>query len=255
MTLKPDLYESIKANYVRVLERMAAAARRAGRPPEAVRLVVVTKGQPVEKARAAIAAGARDLGENYPEEGVGKMEVLAQPDLRWHMIGHVQRRKARLVIAHYDMLHSLDRLPLAQRLETLAAEAGRVLPVLLEFNVGGEASKFGWPAWDETQWEALLPDVEAVVAFPHLEVRGVMTVPPPVDTPEAARPYFRRLRALRDFLARRFPQASWDELSMGMSADFEMAVEEGATIVRVGTAILGPRPPKNATHAPQPPGT
>ncbi len=244
MAQQADMPTRIRENYTHVLERIAAAAQRVHRAPETVRLVVVTKGQPVEKAQAAVLAGARDLGENYPEEGVTKMAVITQPDVRWHMIGHVQRRKARLVISHYDMLHSLDRLALAQRLETLAAEARRVLPVLLEFNVGGEESKFGWPAWDEAQWEALLPDVEAVVAFPHLEVRGVMTVPPPVVQPEAARPYFRRLRALRDFLARRFPQASWDELSMGMSADFEVAVEEGATIVRVGTAILGPRPPK-----------
>ncbi len=244
MAQQADLFTRIRENYTQVLERIAAAAHRAHRSPDKIRLVVVTKGQPVEKAQAAVLAGARDLGENYPEEGVAKMDVITQPDVRWHMIGHVQRRKARLVVSHYDMLHSLDRLALAQRLETLAAEAGRVLPVLLEFNVGGEESKFGWPAWDEAQWETLLPDVEAVVALPHLEVRGVMTVPPPVAQPEAARPYFRRLRALRDFLARRFPTASWDELSMGMSADFEVAVEEGATIVRVGTAILGPRPPK-----------
>ncbi len=249
MAAKFPADERIQENYMRVLERIAAAARRAQRAPEAVRLVVVTKGHPAEKAQAAILAGARDLGENYPEEGAAKIRALARPDVRWHMIGHVQRRKARLVIAHYDMLHSLDRLSLAQRLETLAAEAGRVLPALLEFNVGGEESKFGWPAWDESQWEALLPDVEAVLAFPHLEIRGLMTIPPPVNTPEAARPYFRRLRALRDFLARRFPRASWDELSMGMSADFEVAVEEGATLVRVGTAILGPRPPKKAGGA------
>ncbi len=248
MTKNPEALleeeQQIAERYQAVLERIAQAAARAGRAKEDVRLIVVTKGQPLEKALAAVRAGARDLGENYPEEGVAKMQVLDQPDLRWHMIGHVQRRKAKLVIAHYDMLHALDSVALAQRLEHLAAEAKRVLPVLLEFNVGGEQSKFGWPAWDESQWDALVPDVEAVLACEHLLVQGVMTVPPPVDHPEAARPYFRRLRSLRDFLARRFPQASWDELSMGMSADFEVAVEEGATWVRVGTAILGPRPPK-----------
>ncbi len=248
-----SLEETIARRYTQVLERIAAAAQRAGRRPEAVRLVVVTKGQPVEKALAAVAAGARDLGENYPEEGVQKMAAVHATGLRWHMIGHVQRRKARLVVTHYDWLHSLDRLPLAQRLERLAAEAGRVLPVLLEFNVGGEASKSGWPAWDEAQWEHLLPEVEAVVALPHLAVRGVMTVPPPVSEPERARPFFRRLRRLRDFLARRFPQAAWEELSMGMSADFEVAVEEGATFVRVGTAILGPRPAA-PPHAARPHG-
>ncbi len=238
------LEQEIAERYQAVLARVAQAAARAGRAAESVRLMVVTKGQPLEKVRAVVRAGARDLGENYPEEGVEKIRACTQPDVRWHMIGHVQRRKAKLVIAHYDTLHALDSVALARRLERLAAEAGRVLPVLLEFNVGGESSKFGWPAWHESQWEALLPDVEAVLACEHLLVQGVMTVPPPVPDPEAARPYFRRLRALRDFLARRFPAASWDELSMGMSADFEVAIEEGATWVRVGTAILGPRPPK-----------
>lgn len=243
--MKRDQWENtIRENYHAVLERIAQAAQRAGRSPESVRLIVVTKGQPLFKAEAAVRAGARDLGENYPEEGVAKMPAIARPDVRWHMIGHVQRRKARLVGVHYDMMHSLDSPALAQRLDRLAAEAGRVLPVLLEFNVGGESSKFGWPAWDETQWEALLPDMEGVLACEHLLVQGLMTVPPPVALPEAARPYFQQLRRLRDFLAQRFPNATWDELSMGMSADFEVAVEEGATFVRVGTAILGPRPPK-----------
>ena len=243
--MKRDQWENaIRENYHAVLERITQAARHAGRSPESVRLIVVTKGQPLFKAEAAVRAGARDLGENYPEEGVEKMLAITRPDVHWHMIGHVQRRKARLVVAHYDMMHSLDSLALAQRLNRLAAEARRMLPVLLEFNVGGESSKFGWPAWDEAQWEALLPDIEGVLACEYLLVQGVMTVPPPVASPEAARPYFQQLRRLRDFLAQRFPQAAWNELSMGMSADFEVAVEEGATLVRVGTAILGPRPPK-----------
>ena len=236
-----DWDKFITDNYHAVLERITLAAQRAQREPQSVRLVVVTKGQPAFKARAAVRAGARDLGENYPEEGVEKMASITRPDVRWHMIGHVQRRKSRLVVAHYDMMHSLDSLPLAQRLNRQCAEAQRVLPVLLEFNVGGETSKFGWPAWDESQWEALWPEIEDVLACEHLMVQGVMTVPPPVPVPEAARPYFQRLRRLRDTLARRYPAASWEHLSMGMSADFEVAVEEGATLVRVGSAILGPR--------------
>ena len=237
----PDWEQIITDNYHAVLERITLAAQRANRDPQTVRLVVVTKGQPAFRARAAVRAGARDLGENYPEEGVEKMAQLTRPDIRWHMIGHVQRRKSRLVVAHYDMLHSLDSLALAQRLNRQCAESQRMLPVLLEFNVGGEASKFGWPAWDESQWDALWPDVEGVLACEHLLVQGVMTVPPPVSAPEAARPYFQRLRRLRDELARRYPAAPWEHLSMGMSADFEVAVEEGATLVRVGSAILGPR--------------
>ncbi len=244
MPRKRPLAEQIAERYTQVLERVHQAAQRAGRDPAEVHLVVVTKGQPLERIQAVIAAGAEDLGENYPEEARVKMDALARYDLRWHMIGHLQRRKARLVVERFDWLHSLDRVKLARRLENLAAQAGRVLPVLLQFNVSGEATKSGWSAWDEERWEALLPEVEAVLACEHLQVRGLMTIPPPAPDPEGARPYFRRLRRLRDFLARHFPEAIWEELSMGMSADFEVAIEEGATFVRVGTAILGPRPPK-----------
>ncbi len=232
----------IAQRYHRVLERMARAARKAGRDPDQVRLVVVTKGQPLEKIRAVVEAGARDLGENYPEEALPKIQALASnPDLRWHMIGHLQRRKAPIVVDHFFMMHSLDRLRIAQRLERLLTRANRRLPVLLEFNVGGEASKHGWPAWDERLWPQWEGEIAQILEMPHLVVQGVMTVPPWNPDPEASRPYFRRLRALRDWLARRFPQAEWTHLSMGMSHDFEVAIEEGATWVRIGTAILGPR--------------
>lgn len=235
--------EQIRANLERVQARIHRAAQAAGRAPESVRLVVVTKGHPVETVQAVLQAGVRRLGENYAEEAVAKMDALGNPvGVEWHMIGHVQRRKARLVLEHFAWLHALDRLPLAQRLERLATDSGHRLPVLLECNVSGEASKFGFPAWDETRWEALLPQVEAVLHCAHLEVRGLMTVAPLVADPESVRPCFRRLRRLRDFLAQRFPQAVWDELSMGMSGDFEVAIQEGATFVRIGTAILGPRP-------------
>ncbi len=244
MARRVSLEEQIATRYAEIQERIHQAAQRAGRDPDEVRLVVVTKGQPLERVRAVLAIGAEDLGENYPEEAVAKMQALQRYEVRWHMIGHLQRRKARLVIEHFDWLHSLDRLKLARRLETLAAQQGRILPVLLQFNVSGEASKSGWPAWEEARWEDLIPELEQVLACEHLQIRGVMTIPPPTPDPEGARPYFRRLRRLRDFLARRFPQAQWDELSMGMSADFEVAIEEGATFVRIGTAILGPRPPK-----------
>ena len=250
MSRKRSLTEQIAERYAQVLERIHQAALRAGRAPDEVQLVVVTKGQPMERLYAVVAAGAEDLGENYPEEAAAKMDLLSRFDLRWHMIGHLQRRKARLIVERFDWLHSLDRVKLAQRLETLAAQANRVLPVLLQFNVSGEATKSGWPAWEESRWDDLLPDLETVLACTHLQVRGLMTIPPPTPDPEGARPYFRRLRRLRDYLARRFPHASWEELSMGMSADFEVAVEEGATFVRIGTAILGPRPPKKPPAAP-----
>jgi pyridoxal phosphate enzyme (YggS family) len=238
----PDLVASIRVNYERVLEQIATAARRSGRDPGEVRLVVVTKSQPVEVVRAAIEAGARILGENYPEEAVTKIQAVAgQSAVEWHMIGHVQSRKARLVVDQFALLHSLDSLKLARRLDRFAAEANRVVPVLLEFNVGGEASKAGWDASDKDRWEAFLPDVSSIVELPNLRVQGVMTMPPLERDPEDARRFFQKLRRLRDRLAARFLQAGWGELSMGTSSDYPVAVEEGATLVRVGTAIVGAR--------------
>ena len=233
----------IAQRYEAVLERIAQAARRAGRSPDEVHLVVVVKAQPIERIRAVVEAGARDLGENYPEQALPKMQALAaEPPVRWHMIGHLQRRKAKLVVQHFHMMHSVDRPEIAYRLERLLAPTGRRLPVLLEFNVGGEAQKHGWPAWDERQWPALADAIAPLLELPHLQVQGLMTIPPWREDPDEVRPFFRRLRRLRDVLARRFPRLPWTHLSMGMSHDFEVAIEEGATFVRVGSAILGPRP-------------
>jgi len=233
----------IRERYEYTLERISTAARDAGRNPDDVRLVVVTKAQPIEVVQAAVQAGARVLGENYPEESVSKISYLgSKSGVEWHMIGHVQSRKARLVIEHFDLLQSLDSLKLAERLNRMAAEAGRTLPVLLEFNVGGEESKHGWLAAQEKEWAALYPDIEAVLGLEHLAVHGLMTMPPLETDPEEARIYFRALSLLRDHLAARYPQADWRELSMGTSADYEVAVQEGASLVRVGTAIVGSRP-------------
>jgi hypothetical protein len=157
------------------------------------------------------------------------------------MIGHVQSRKARLVADHFALLHSLDSLKLAQRLDRFAGEAGRVLPVLLEFNVGGEESKSGWNASNESQWESFVPEINSLLDLPHLRVHGLMTMPPLGTDPEDSRRFFLSLRLLRDHLATQFPRADWRELSMGTSADYTVAVEEGATLVRVGTAIVGAR--------------
>ena len=237
-----DLVATIRENYLHTLEKINGAAHRSGRDPSEIRLVVVTKTQTTEVVQAAIEAGVRILGENYPEEGVMKIQSLpAQSGVEWHMIGHVQSRKARLVADHFALLHSLDSLKLAQRLDRFAGEAKRILPVLLEFNVGGEESKSGWNAADESQWSTLLPDIESILQLPSLRVHGCMTMPPLGIDPEESRRFFLRLRLLRDHLASRFAQADWRELSMGTSADYEVAVEEGATLVRVGTAIVGAR--------------
>jgi len=237
------LVTQIRERYQATLERIAAAARASSREPESVRLVVVTKAQPLEVVQAAVQAGIRLFGENYPEESVSKILSFGpEIGVEWHMIGHLQSRKARLVIEHFDLLQSLDSLKLAERLNRMALEAGRVLPVMLEFNVGGEESKFGWAAAHEEGWPTLYPEIEAILGLDNLEIRGLMTMPPLETNPEDARVYFRTLRLLRDHLAARYSQVDWRELSMGTSADYEVAVQEGATLVRIGTAIVGSRP-------------
>jgi len=245
-----DLVASIRENHQKVLDQIAASARKAGRTPDEIRLVVVTKTQPLEIVQAAIEAGIRTFGENYPEEGVEKIQSLAvESGVEWHMIGHVQSRKARLVADHFALLHSLDSLKLAQRLDRFASESNRTLPVLLELNVGGEESKSGWNASDESQWKALLPDIASIVDLPHLRVHGLMTMPPLGTDPEESRRFFQRLRLLRDRLASQFPKVEWRELSMGTSMDYTVAVEEGATLVRVGTSIVGARKYKSENEA------
>jgi pyridoxal phosphate enzyme (YggS family) len=237
-----ELVISIQEKYLSILDKIAAAAKRAGRDPRSVKLVVVTKSQPLEVVQAAIEAGAQILGENYPEEAVTKIQSLQKYSaVEWHMIGHVQSRRAQLVAQNFNLLHSLDGLKLANRLDRFCGEAGRTLPTLLEFNVGEEQSKSGWPAWDETHWPELLTDIGAVLALPHLEVRGLMSMPPIADHAEFSRPFFQKVRRLQEFLSVQFPQGDFSELSMGTTTDFDVAVEEGATFVRVGTAIVGPR--------------
>ncbi len=245
-----DLVFSIRENYFKTLNQIADAAHKSNRNPNEVRLVVVTKSQPLEVVEAAIEAGVRILGENYPEEGVMKIQSLsAQSGVEWHMIGHVQSRKARLVADNFALLHSLDSLKLAQRLNRFAAERDHTLPVLLEFNVGSEESKFGWNASDKSQWDAFLAEIASLLDLPNLRVHGLMTMPPLGLEPEDSRRFFQRLRRLRDYLAAQFPKTDWRELSMGTSADYNVAVEEGATLVRVGTAIVGARTYKSEEEA------
>jgi len=245
-----SLVTSIRERYQFTLDQIEEAARKSNRDPKEIRLVVVTKSQPVEVAQAAIEAGVRILGENYPEEGVMKIQSLAQKTgVEWHMIGHVQSRKARLVADHFALLHSLDSLKLAQRLNRFALEGNHILPVLLEFNVGGEESKSGWDASQESRWNMLLPDIAAILDLPGLRVHGLMTMPPLGTEPEESRRFFLHLSLLRDHLASQYPKADWRELSMGTSADYAVAVEEGATLVRVGTAIVGARKYKSENEA------
>lgn len=234
--------EKIAENYERVLEKISQTAQESGRSPADVNLIVVTKGQPLEAVQAIVEAGAECLGENYVEEAVEKILVVSgQVRVEWHMIGHVQSRKASPVCEHFAWVHSLDSVKLARRLDRFAGEYGRKLPVLMECNVSGEQSKYGWSAWNEADWPGLLLEFEQIVNLSNLDVRGLMTMAPFLEDPQAARPYFKRLRLLKDYLAVHLPQAKWDQLSMGMSADYIPAIQEGATMVRIGTAIMGPR--------------
>jgi len=168
-------------------------------------------------------------------------QEFADDPATWHMIGHVQSRKAKQAVALSDVIHSVDSLRLARRLERFATEMDRSVPILLEINVSGEASKYGFAAWDGVTREQLIQEARLLEPLTHLEVRGLMTMAPIVANPEDARPVFRRLREVRDLLRERLPFAKWTELSMGMTDDFEVAIEEGATIVRIGRAIFGPR--------------
>lgn len=232
---------SISENLAVVRERIAAAARRAGRSPSEIALMAVSKTQPAELIREAYGAGQQLFGENRVQEFSGKTPLLQDlKDADWHLIGHLQTNKAVKAAELFHAVDSIDSLKLAQKLDAAARNGGMKLDVLIEVNVGGEAAKSG-VALDSHEFEDLL------AAAPRLEaltLRGLMTVPPFRDDPEGTRPYFRKLRELRDEIAqRKLPAVAMDQLSMGMSHDFEVAIAEGSTCVRVGTAIFGVRKP------------
>jgi pyridoxal phosphate enzyme (YggS family) len=229
-------------NLHRVQDRIAGAAQRARRDPSAITLVAVGKTHPPETILEAYELGVRHFGENRVEEASAKIPVV-QPPIVWHMIGHVQSRKADEVAALFEWVQSVDSLRLAQRLSRFAAQRGKTLRALLEFNVSGEDSKYGLCANCDTidADDTLLKEIEAILALPNLRVEGLMTMAPIAAEVEQAQPVFRTLRELRQHLAQRFPQCAWHHLSMGMTDDFEVAIEEGATMVRIGRAIFGER--------------
>jgi PLP dependent protein len=231
---------SIADNIARVRERIAAAAQRVGRDPGSVTLMAVSKTVEPARILEAYAAGVRVFGENRVQEFQEKLPALAAlKNAEWHLIGHLQTNKARKSVEIFYAVDSLDSLRLAQKLDQAAAELNKAFPVLMEINVGGEISKSGVPL-DSPDLEDLL---RGAVRLEHLEIRGLMAVPPLTDHPDGARPYFRLLRDLRDSIAaRKLPRIRMDVLSLGMSHDFEVAIEEGSTSVRVGTAIFGERP-------------
>jgi pyridoxal phosphate enzyme (YggS family) len=213
-----------------VRERIAFAAERVGRDPHEIKLVAVSKTHPASVLREAMDAGISVFGENKIQEGEGKIQELGRNGIEWHLIGHLQSNKARKAVQLFDVIQSLDSIELAQRLERICVEEARVeLPVLIQVDIAGEETKSGIPESESSKLINFLDSCE------RLKLQGVMVLPPFFDDPEATRPYFKRLRELRDKV---IPNG---ELSMGMSHDFEVAIEEGATIVRVGTAIFGGR--------------
>ena len=232
-------FMSLVDNIARVQQRIATAARRAGRNPDKITLMAVSKTFPPEQIRDAYAADVRVFGENRVQEFASKADALRDlQDAEWHLIGHLQTNKAAKAAELFSAVDSVDSVRLAEKLNAAAEKAGKSVPVLIEINVGGEEAKSGVSP-DSKEMEQIL---HAAPSLPHIQVRGLMTVPPYTDDPEGARPFFRLLREIRDDIARRqLPSISMDVLSMGMSHDFEVAIEEGSTCIRVGTAIFGER--------------
>lgn len=224
----------IRANLSAVERRLAEAARRSGRREDAVLLVAVSKTIDVEGVRAAIAAGVPALGENRVQEAREKIAAIGRPR-PWHLIGHLQTNKVRDALACFDLIESVDRIPLAEALSARAVHDGRRADVLVQVNVAAEPQKGG------VRPEELRPALERIGALPGLRVRGLMTIPPLPRDPEDSRPHYREMRKLLEAARSWGVGADFTELSMGMSGDFEVGIEEGATIVRVGTAIFGPR--------------
>lgn len=238
-TVPPDPVERrVRQNLETVRGRIELAARRAGREPTQIRLIAVSKNQPPDLVAAAVAAGQRDFGENTVQEALPKIEELASRGLNWHFIGTLQTNKAKFIPGRFSCLHSLDRLTLAQRLAQICVRARASIDALIQVNITGEPSKHGVPA------DGLYALMEQLLdtGLEGLRLRGLMTLAPLVAPPSALHECFARLRKLREGCVQRFGLPSFSELSMGMSGDFEVAIAEGATLVRIGTAIFGPRP-------------
>lgn len=228
--------ETIAQRVQSVLSAIRLAAEKVGRRPDSIRLVAATKTVTADRLREGIAAGLSILGENRVQEALPKVEALAQAPVRWHFIGHLQRRKVRSVVGIFELIHSVDSLELAQEIDRRAGESGQSQDILLEVNIGGETTKGGF------HQDGLVQLVSTMAALSHIQIKGLMAIPPPTAESELARAHFIRLRELAEAIAaQRIPGVAMDELSMGMSNDYEIAVQEGATLVRVGSAIFGAR--------------
>jgi len=230
------LQKNIQSKLRRVKDRIKAAALSAGRDPETVKLVAVSKTVPADRILASIKAGATDLGENYVQEAREKIEALRGENISWHFIGHLQSNKAKYAVKLFDLIHSVDSLKLAKELNKRAGAPGKVQRILIQVNISGEESKSG------IDTKRALELVREVSLLENLAIRGLMTMPPYFNAPDRVRPYFRALRSLQVLIRQEaIPNVDMTELSMGMTGDFEAAIQEGATLVRIGTAIFGER--------------
>ena len=227
--------QELTDNIARVREQIASAAKKAGRNPDEITLVAVSKTVPVEQIVEAYKLGINNFGENYLQEALPKISSFSKQDVSWHMIGHLQSNKVNKVVPNFQYIHTVDSVDLAQKLDLHAKKIGKVIKILLQVNITGEKNKSGM-----TQGETINAAKE-IIKLTFVSAVGLMTIPQFSGNPEDARPVFRSLRLLRDRLKNELPESRWEHLSMGMSNDFTIAIEEGATIIRVGQAIFGAR--------------
>ncbi len=234
--------QEINANYKRLMDDVYNSSSKAGRDFSSIKTILVTKYQPVEKINAAIHAGGTHYAENYPEMLIPKLDgIIEMPGLKWHMIGHIQSRKSGLVVEHFDYVHSVDSLRIAQRLNSKAMETGKKLPVLIEINSGQEASKYGFNVAEKDGFSKFLDILVEVSNYEGLVLNGFMTMPPITEHAEDSRNYFSALNNLMARVNEKLPHLGLSELSMGTSQDYQVAIEEGATYIRIGTKVFGER--------------
>ena len=234
-----DLDIIIRIKQVR--ERIDRAASSVGRDPSKIDLIAVTKQKEPVVIKRLVENDITKIGESFLKEVLFKQQLLQELKIEWHMIGMIQRGKEEKVVQHFDQIHSIDRLDLAVEINKRASRQKRIVPIYLECNVSGEITKYGWKAYKDEFWSQIVPDIEEICDLESLRIQGLMTMAPYSDNPEDARPYFVRLHKLLDFLDKRFPRAGFVGLSMGMSGDFEPAIQEGATTLRIGSALVGSR--------------
>jgi pyridoxal phosphate enzyme (YggS family) len=238
--MSQDWITQIQPRLEQVRYHISMAAERSGRSAEAIQIIAIAKGQPVSAIQAAVALGLDQIGENRVEEALKKQEVLEGSEITWHMVGHIQSRKATAIVGNFSWVHSIDRMKIAARISHFAMERSVQLPVLLECNVSGEGTKSGWQMADRASWSEVLPDLSEVIRLPGLNVMGLMTMAPWVQDEFILRSTFQTLRQLRDYLEQVLDH-SLPELSMGMTDDYLLAIEEGATMVRLGRVLFGAR--------------